>query len=455
MKYKVLAIDDDNVLLSSIKKTLELTGYDVNSLDDPTKFELLEEINNYHVILLDIKMPKVDGLTLLGKIHSTYPHIPVIMISGESDIKTAVQSLKQGAYDFIEKPIDPDKLIVTVKNAASIKILYDQNLRMQEELSDQYKIVYKSIWMEDILHKVKHMASTKAKVMIYGESGTGKELIARAIHKLSDRNNKPYVKINCASIPSELLESEFFGHKKGSFTGALNNHEGKFIQADGGTLFLDEIGDMDMRLQSKLLRAVEDSEIEVIGSNKTRHVDVRIICATNQNLQELVAQGRFREDLYHRLNVVNIKIPPLRDRKEDIQTLVDYFIQKFNQDYNKKVQGINTRALGLLKSYNWPGNVRELKNLIEKTIIYCSGNTITFEDIINSFDENIIRQLEQNAEHKEFNSLKEARQEFEKQYIKKILEEYGWKIQETAAALGIDRTNLFKKMKSYEILKIN
>ncbi len=453
MNYKILAIDDDNVLLSSIKKTLELSDYLVDTLEDPSKFESLENINNYHVILLDIKMPKVDGLTLLDIIHSKYPHIPIIMISGESDIKTAVQSLKQGAYDFIEKPIDPDKLLIAIKNAVSIKILYDANLRMKEEISDQYKIIYDSIWMRDIMNKIEYLAATKAKVMIYGESGTGKELIARAIHRISDRCEKPYIKINCASIPSELLESEFFGHKKGSFTGALNDHEGKFIQADGGTLFLDEIGDMDMKLQSKLLRAVEDSEIEVIGSNKTRHVDVRIICATNQNLQELVAQGKFREDLYHRLNVVNIKIPPLRERKEDIPPLVEYYIQIFNQDYNKKVEGINTRALGLLKSYSWPGNVRELKNLIEKTVIYSTNNTITFEDVINSFDENIIHQLEQNAEHKEFNSLKEARQEFEKQYIKKILVEFNWRIQETANALGIDRTNLFKKMKSYEIVK--
>lgn len=453
MNYKILAIDDDNVLLSSIKKTLELSDYLVDTLEDPSKFESLENINNYHVILLDIKMPKVDGLTLLDIIHSKYPHIPIIMISGESDIKTAVQSLKQGAYDFIEKPIDPDKLLIAIKNAVSIKILYDANLRMKEEISDQYKIIYDSIWMRDIMNKIEHMAPTKAKVMIYGESGTGKELIARAIHRISDRSEKPYIKINCASIPSELLESEFFGHKKGSFTGALNDHEGKFIQADGGTLFLDEIGDMEMRLQSKLLRAVEDSEIEVIGSNKTRHVDVRIICATNQNLKELVEKGKFREDLFHRLNVVSVRIPPLRERKEDIPPLVEYYIQRFNQDYNKKVEGINTRALGLLKSYSWPGNVRELKNLIEKTVIYSTNNTITFEDVINSFDENIIHQLEQNAEHKEFNSLKEARQEFEKQYIKKILEEYGWRIQETASALGIDRTNLFKKMKSYEIVK--
>lgn len=455
MYYKILAIDDDNVLLSSIKKTLELSDYSVDTLEDPCKFESLENINTYQVILLDIKMPKIDGLTLLDIIHSKYPHIPIIMISGESDIQTAVQCLKDGAFDFIEKPIDPDKLLVTIKNAVSIKTLYDENIRMKDELSKQFPIVYESIWMEDIMHKVEHMAPTKAKVLIYGESGTGKELIARALHDKSDRRDKPYIKINCASIPSELLENEFFGHKKGSFTGASNDHDGKFIQADGGTLFLDEIGDMDVRLQSKLLRAVEDSEIEVIGSNKIRYVDVRIICATNQNLQELVAQGKFREDLYHRLNVVNVKIPPLRERKEDIPPLVEYYIQRFNQDYNKKVEGINTRALGLLKSYDWPGNVRELKNLMEKTIIYCSGNTITFEDIINSFDENIIRQLEQNAEHKEFNSLKEARQEFEKQYIKKTLDEYDWKIQETASALGIDRTNLFKKMKSYEIVKNN
>lgn len=453
MNKKILAIDDDSGLLASIKKTLELTNYVVTTLNDPSKYESIENVDLFQAILLDIKMPKIDGLELLTIIHSKHPHIPIIMISGESDIQTAVQSLKDGAYDFIEKPIDPDKLLVTIKNAVSIKSLYDENIRMKDEISKQYSIVYESIWMEDIMHKVEHMAPTRAKVLIYGESGTGKELIARALHEKSDRRDKPYVKINCASIPSELLESEFFGHKKGSFTGAANDHEGKFIQADGGTLFLDEIGDMDLRLQSKLLRAVEESEVELIGDNKPRKVDVRVICATNKNLPDLVKQGKFREDLFHRLNVVKINIPPLRDRKDDIPKLVEFYIKKFNEDYNKKIEGINARAVGLLKSYDWPGNVRELKNLIEKVVIYNVSNTITFEDIINSLDEGILRHLEKNTELKNFNSLKEARQEFEKRYILKTLNEYEWKIQETANALGIDRTNLFKKMKSYEIEK--
>lgn len=453
MNKKILAIDDDSGLLASIKKTLELTNYVVTTLNDPSKYESIENVDQFQAILLDIKMPRIDGLELLTIIHSKHPHIPIIMISGESDIQTAVQSLKDGAYDFIEKPIDPDKLLVTIKNAVSIKSLYDENIRMKDEISKQYSIVYESIWMEDIMHKVEHMAPTRAKVLIYGESGTGKELIARALHEKSDRRDKPYVKINCASIPSELLESEFFGHKKGSFTGAANDHEGKFIQADGGTLFLDEIGDMDLRLQSKLLRAVEESEVELIGDNKPRKVDVRVICATNKNLPDLVKQGKFREDLFHRLNVVKINIPPLRDRKDDIPKLVEFYIKKFNEDYNKKIEGINARAVGLLKSYDWPGNVRELKNLIEKVVIYNVSNTITFEDIINSLDEGILRHLEKNTELKNFNSLKEARQEFEKRYILKTLNEYEWKIQETANALGIDRTNLFKKMKSYEIEK--
>jgi DNA-binding NtrC family response regulator len=453
MNKKILAIDDDSGLLASIKKTLELTNYVVTTLNDPSKYESIENVDQFQAILLDIKMPKIDGLELLTIIHSKHPHIPIIMISGESDIQTAVQSLKDGAYDFIEKPIDPDKLLVTIKNAVSIKSLYDENIRMKDEISKQYSIVYESIWMEDIMHKVEHMAPTRAKVLIYGESGTGKELIARALHEKSDRRDKPYVKINCASIPSELLESEFFGHKKGSFTGAANDHEGKFIQADGGTLFLDEIGDMDLRLQSKLLRAVEESEVELIGDNKPRKVDVRVICATNKNLPDLVKQGKFREDLFHRLNVVKINIPPLRDRKDDIPKLVEFYIKKFNEDYNKKIEGINARAVGLLKSYDWPGNVRELKNLIEKVVIYNVSNTITFEDIINSLDEGILRHLEKNTELKNFNSLKEARQEFEKRYILKTPNEYEWKIQETANALGIDRTNLFKKMKSYEIEK--
>lgn len=453
MNKKILAIDDDSGLLSSIKKTLELTDFAVTTLNDPSKYESIENVDQFQAILLDIKMPKIDGLELLTIIHSKHPHIPIIMISGESDIQTAVQSLKDGAYDFIEKPIDPDKLLVTIKNAVSIKSLYDENIRMKDEISKQYSIVYESIWMEDIMHKVEHMAPTRAKVLIYGESGTGKELIARALHEKSDRRDKSYVKINCASIPSELLESEFFGHKKGSFTGAANDHEGKFIQADGGTLFLDEIGDMDLRLQSKLLRAVEESEVELIGDNKPRKVDVRVICATNKNLPGLVKQGKFREDLFHRLNVVKINIPPLRDRKDDIPKLVEFYIKKFNEDYNKKIEGINARAVGLLKSYDWPGNVRELKNLIEKVVIYNVSNTITFEDIINSLDEGILRHLEKNTELKNFNSLKEARQEFEKRYILKTLNEYEWKIQETANALGIDRTNLFKKMKSYEIEK--
>lgn len=454
-KYKILAVDDDKGLLSSIKKTLELSDYSVDIIDDPTNVEGAEDLPNYHAVLLDIKMPKLNGCELLKNIHSKYPYIPIIMISGESDIKTAVSSIKEGAYDFIEKPIDPDKLLITLKNAISIRKLYDENARIKEELASKYRIIFASVKMTDIMNKVYNISNTKAKVLIYGESGTGKELIARAIHEQSDRKDKPYIKINCASIPSELLESEFFGHKKGAFTGASKDHEGKFIQADGGTLFLDEIADMDMRLQSKLLRAVEEDEIELIGDNQTKKIDVRIICATNQNLPQLVEQGKFREDLYHRLNVVNINIPPLRERKEDIQPIVNYYIQLFNEEYNKKIQGINERAIGLLKTYYWPGNVRELKNIIEKTVIYCQTNSITFEDIINSLDEKVIRNLEENLEYREFNSLKEAREEFEKQYIIKLLKEYNWKIQDTANALGIDRTNLFKKMKGYNITKPN
>ena len=454
-KQKILAVDDDKGLLSSIKKTLELSDYSVDIIDDPTNVENIEDLPNYHAVLLDIKMPKLNGSELLKNIHSKYPYIPVIMISGESDIKTAVSSIKEGAYDFIEKPIDPDKLLITLKNAISIRNLYDENARIKEELASKYRIIFASVKMTEIMNKVYNISNTKAKILIYGESGTGKELIARAIHEQSNRKDKPYVKINCASIPSELLESEFFGHKKGSFTGASKDHEGKFIQADGGTLFLDEIGDMDLRLQSKLLRAVEEDEVELIGANQTKKVDVRIICATNQNLPQLVEQGKFREDLYHRLNVVNINIPPLRERKEDIQPIVNYYIQLFNEEYNKKIQGINERAIGLLKAYHWPGYVRELKNIIEKTVIYCQTNSITFEDIIISLDEKVIRNLEENLEFREFTSLKEAREEFEKQYIIKLLKEYNWKIQDTANALGIDRTNLFKKMKGYDIVKPN
>lgn len=451
MNDRILVVDDDENLLKSIKKILKLEQYSVDTLINPLKIDECLESHDYHCLLLDVRMPVMSGLVVLKNVLQKFPAIPVVMISGQSDIETAVQAIKEGAYDFIEKPIDPDRLFVAVKNAIQRHHLQEMSDSMFRELRDQFSMIGESTALKYVVQQVKEVSNTPAKVLIVGESGTGKELVAHAIHFGSMRKGKPYIKLNCAAIPSELLESELFGHRKGSFTGAVADRTGKFVEADGGTLFLDEIGNMSIQLQAKLLRVLEDSEVEPIGENVPRRVDVRIISATNQNLERLISNGAFREDLYYRLNVVKISIPPLRDRPEDILPLAYHFLKEFSNSYNKQVLTIKNPVEHLLMNYEWPGNVRQLRNAVEKMVLFSHSGEIGYEEAINALELAHAPDDPGSRQSDDSPFLRNAIQDFEKNYILATLRKHNWKISESANALGIDRSNLFKKMVKYRL----
>ncbi len=449
MNKRVLVIDDDIVFLKSIKKILVLNDFDVTLISNPVKsLEMISE-DEFDTIITDVKMPGLSGVELQKKILKIKPGVPVIAISGQSNIPIAIEMIKNGTYDFLEKPLDEERLIITIKNAIERKTLSDEKEYYLKELEENYRMTGKSDQFLELIERIKIVAPTEARVMITGETGTGKELVAWAIHHNSKRKDKPYLKINCASVPKELLESELFGHKKGAFTGATQDRKGKFFASEGGTLFLDEIGEMDYFLQAKLLRALEENEVEVIGEDHPRKIDVRVIAATNKNLAEEIEESRFREDLFHRLNVFEIHVPPLRERKDDIMPLAKYFVEKHCLTYNKPKKTISPQVEGQLLLMDWRGNVRELRNLMEKLVIFSESEEITLEDFYNS---------ENNGSHHKINlvrpsTLKEAKEKFEKEMIVKKLLKNNWQVQKTAEELGIERTNLFKKMKKYGIVK--
>ncbi len=447
--YKILAVDDDIHYLDAIKRFLEFKKYDITCVASP--FEALDMLktNEFNCILSDVKMPGMDGLKFLQKVRQIHPLTPVIMISGQSTISIAVNAIQLGAYDFIEKTSDSNRITTTIQKAIEKHQWNIERQNLLLEISEKYKMIGQSAPMRSVFSQIAQVAPTKAKVLILGETGTGKELVARALHHNSPRNGKRFVPVNCASIPENLLESELFGHKKGSFTGAIADKTGKFLLADGGTLFLDEIGDLPLSLQAKLLRVLEDEEIEIIGSNQPIKVDIRIISATNKNLEALIEQGKFREDLFHRLNVVAIKVPSLNERPEDIPILADYFLTEFTKIYNKQISGFSKQALEYLSQYDWKGNIRQLKNVVEKMCILTKNHTIQPMDVFFALD------MEQTTVAPEMvpRSLKGAVNAFEKNYIHRILLQNEWKIQQTASILEIERTTLFKKMRLYKIEK--
>ncbi len=452
MQHRILAIDDDVNFLGFLKQNLENIGYNVITVSDSNTAVKEFEKNSFDCVLLDVKLPGINGLELLDISLKNNSTTPVIMVSGQSSIKIAVEAIKLGAFDFIEKPIDVNKLHITIKNAIEKKSLSKEKDFLLSELHENYRIIGKSTAIKKIISKIDSIANTPAKVLILGETGTGKELVAWAIHHNSYRKSRPYIKINCAAIPTELLESELFGYHKGAFTGALENKKGKFLAADGGTLFLDEIGDMSLNLQSKILRVLEEDEVDILGENSPKKIDVRIIAATNQNLGRKIIKGSFRKDLFYRLNVATIFIPPLRERKEDILTLSSHFLLKFNETYNKQIFTISKEAEDVLMNYDWPGNVRELRNVIEKSVLFSKKNIIEENTIYNALN------LRENEQYEYYNNneelaLSKAKKEFEKNYIISKLEKNDWNISQTAKELKIDRSNLFKKIHSLEIIK--
>ncbi len=447
----ILVVDDEEGAREALGIILEDEFRLIFASNGREALEILR-MNNVNLVMLDLNLPDMNGLEVLERIREYDEDVDIIMVSAIDSATKAVDSLKLGAYDYITKPFEPDDILMAVNRVIDKQRLKKEIEYLREELSSRMgecEVLTRNRKMLDILDVVKKVSNTPSTVLIYGESGTGKELIARAIHENGSRANAPFVAVNCGAIPSELMESEFFGHEKGAFTGAGKRRLGKFEFADGGTLFLDEVSTLPQLLQVKLLRVLQERKIERVGSNLSIRVDVRIIAATNTNLKEEVRKGKFRGDLFYRLNVLPIHIPPLRDRKDDIPLLAQYFLKKFNMKFNKKVKGFSSDSLEVLMNYYWPGNVRELENLVERMVVLMhDGDTITLRDLpVEVFAAERMR-----IDGTGRRGLKDACQLFERQYILECLKRTGWNQTQTARLLRIHRNTLLFKMK---ILGIN
>jgi two-component system, NtrC family, nitrogen regulation response regulator NtrX len=449
----ILVVDDEKDIRISLSGILEDEGYQVVTAASGVEGleKLREELPD--LVLLDIWMPGMDGLETLEKIMNLQPHITVIMISGHGTIETAVRATKLGAFDFIEKPLSLDKVLIAVSNALRMKDLYTENEELKRVAGNEHELIGGTAVMAALREQIMRVAPTNASVLINGANGTGKELVARSIHYYSQRHDKSFVAINCAAIPEELIESELFGHEKGAFTGALAQKKGKFDLADCGTLFLDEIGDMSLRTQAKVLRILQERCFDRVGGTRLVTVDVRIIAATNKDLNEEIRQGRFREDLYYRLNVVPFRVPALRERADDIPMLVQHFIKLFYRKEGRESKHFAPEALEVLKQYHWPGNVRELKNIIERILIMTSGLSITCDDIPDLYGGHSLSPFPCSTLEGPLalSTLREAREEFEREYLIQKLEENDWNISRTAELIELERSNLHRKIKSYGI----
>ncbi len=441
MAFTVLVVDDEEGIRQSLGDILEDEGYEVISAENGSDAMSIIETDSPDLVFLDIWLPDRDGIEILEEIRTKKPTLPVVMISGHATIDLAVKATRMGAYDFLEKPLSLDRVLLTTQRALERGVLEKEYQALKEDLSRKWQLIGNSEVIKQLKRQINLLAANTSRVLITGESGTGKELVARLIHFSGPRAGNPFIEVNCAAIPHELIESELFGHEKGSFTGAHERKKGKFELADTGTLFLDEIGDMSLQTQAKVLRVIETQEFQRVGGNRKIRVDVRIIAATNKDLQEEVKKGTFREDLFFRLNVIPLHIPPLRERKEDIPLLVDFFLEEFSREYKKSRKALTEEALKALLNYDWPGNVRELKNIIERLVIMTQTDTITEKDI--SLYEIGKR------DYFSFKTLKEAREAFEKDFILLKLKENNWNISKTAEALNIERSNLHRKIKSY------
>ncbi|UCF05044.1 MAG: sigma-54-dependent Fis family transcriptional regulator [bacterium] len=448
MSRRVLIVDDEKGVRSSLEKLLSYESYKTFcAADGATALELVggERID---IVLLDIKMPGMDGLEVLGRLKEMQPDLPVVIISGHGNIATAVEATKLGAFDFIEKPIDLERLLLTVRNGITQGDLARQNVQLKERAGVKTQIIGEHHEILTIMETIERVAPTNARVLIMGENGTGKELVARKLHELSKRSAEPFIEVNCAAIPEELIESELFGHEKGSFTGAISQRIGKFELADGGTLFLDEVGDMSLSAQAKVLRVLQESVFERVGGTETKKVDVRVIAATNKDLLGEAAENKFREDLYYRLNVVPIHIPPLRERRSDIAILAEYFLNEAAVELGTAPKKFSRRALDILMDYSWPGNVRELMNLIERLCILTSGDTITEDDLPQL---TLTREGDILKDPFSLRTYQEFKDFTEKEFLVKKLQENNGNVSRTARQLGMQRSNLYKKLEKYDI----
>ena len=440
---RILIVDDEPGIRQSLKGVFEDEGFTADAVSSGE--ECLKKIaeDSYDLVLLDIWLPGIDGIETLRRLREKSPATHVIMISGHATIATAVSATKLGAYDFIEKPLSLDHTLLTARNALSHRRLEQANTMLRHQLEERFNIVGESIPTKALRKQIAIVAPANSRVLIYGESGTGKELVSRNIHFMSNRATAPFIEVNCAAIPEELIESELFGHTKGSFTGASEAKKGKFELADGGTLFLDEVGDMTLKTQAKVLRALEDQSFQPIGAPAGVRVDVRVLTATNKNLQKEIAAGRFREDLFYRLNVIPFFVPPLRERREDIPALARYFMRIFSAEHGRGPKEFSSEALDMLVDYSWPGNVRELRNEIERLVIMVQAGIIQPKDL----------SLPQNGHGTHASTLHEARAQYEREFIVSKLRENNWNISQTARLLGLERSYLYRKMKTYGIEK--
>ena len=453
MSKTILVVDDEKDIRISLTGILEDEGYQVLTADNGAEALECARQEVPDLVLLDIWMPGMDGLQTLEKLKTLFPQVTVIMISGHGTIETAVRATKLGAFDFIEKPLSLDKVLISVVNALRMKELRVENEELKRAVANEYEMIGSAPVIAALREQIMRVAPTTASVLVTGENGTGKELAARSIHYYSLRRDRPFIAINCAAIPEELIESELFGHEKGAFTGAVAQKKGKFDLADNGTLFLDEIGDMSLRTQAKILRIIQERCFERVGGTKLVTVDVRIVAATNKKLDEEISQGRFREDLYYRLNVVPFQVPALRERREDIPLLVQHFVSQFYRREGHDPKTFSSEALALLAGYDWPGNVRELKNIVERILIMTPGRTITAVDVPELRGAPAVADLfEQRSEgFAVIGTLREAREEFEREFIIQKLEENDWNISRTAEVIELERSNLHRKIKSYGI----
>jgi two-component system, NtrC family, nitrogen regulation response regulator NtrX len=449
---RILVVDDEQGIRAALGQLLEFEGYEVRTASNATDGIAEYERFRPHLAFLDVKMAGMDGLEALRRIKQNDPAATVVMISGHATIQTAVEATQAGAYDILEKPLDTDRILVLLRNALDHLNLQEENTRLRQTIEVRYEIVGRSYAIRSVIDKIEKVGGTPARVLITGENGTGKELVARAIHRRSTRSTKGFVEVNCAAIPSELIESELFGHMKGSFTGAVSDRAGKFEQADGGTLFLDEVGDMSLNAQAKVLRVLQDGVVTRIGGSKPTQVDVRVLAATNKNLEEEIPAGRFREDLFYRLNVVPIHVPPLRERREDIPLLAQHFVQTLSEREGIPPRSLEPAAVEMLAQMDWPGNVRELRNTIERLLILSGSTRIAAGDVERLAGRRVTdsASLGSLLECKTFEDFKHAA---ERAFLLAKLREFDWNVSETARALDMPRSNLYKKIERYGLTR--
>ncbi len=458
MRESILVVDDEAGVRASLQGILGDEGYEVDAVESGEACLVALEARRYDLLLLDVWLPRMDGLETLARVRTLDPEVPVVVISGHGNIETAVKAVRMGAQDFVEKPLALEKTLLAVRNALRQRRLEDENRALKERVEQRFVMVGESAAIRDLRAQIAQAAPSNGRVLIYGENGTGKELVARNIHHLSLRSEGPFVEVNCAAIPEELIESELFGHTRGAFTGALTAKKGKFELADGGTLFLDEVGDMTLRTQAKVLRVLQEQKIEPVGGTASITVDVRVIAATNKRLEDEIRKGAFREDLYFRLNVIPFEVPPLRERSQDIPLLARHFMAQLSAEHGKRPKDLSSDAVEMLATQPWPGNVRELRNIMERLVIMAPGDRVETAHLpaptlgLSPGAAGAVAAGGAASALPDFPSLVAAREDFEKRYIWKKYQECAGNMSRTAEALQVERSNLYRKMKSYGLI---